>query len=175
MPLQSGRPPEISGVTAILLVFQADSRLERITNVYVGLVVRRVESRLYNADQILNFVKDIESDLQEACDTLKAGGDPGKWCALWLIVDNLSGAMSIPMDPPYCLVYPSSYVKGIEPDHFDTCGSPMGTRLHHCVCHATLQFSNDDPKQCIKYIGVGNSTMNDCIPLFWSHRTTVAH
>ena len=26
-------------------------------------------------------------------------------------------------------------------------------RLHHCVCHATLQFSNDDPKQRTKYIG----------------------
>ena len=88
MPLQSGRPPEISGVTAILLVFQADSRLERITNVYVGLVVRRVESRLYNADQILNFVKDIESDLQAACDTLKAGvtlANGAPFALLWTI------------------------------------------------------------------------------------------
>ena len=61
--------------------------------------------------------------------------------------------MSVPTDPPYCLVYPTSYVKGVELDHFDTCNSPMGMCLHHCVCHATLQFSNDDPKQWTKYIG----------------------
>ena len=61
--------------------------------------------------------------------------------------------MSIPMDPPYCLVYPTSYIEGIEPDHFNTCNSPMGTRLHHCVCQTTLQFSNDDPKQHTQYLG----------------------
>ena len=61
--------------------------------------------------------------------------------------------MSIPMDPLYCLVYPTSYVKGIELDHFDTHNSPAGMRLHCCVCCATLQFSNHDPKQCTKYVG----------------------
>ena len=152
MPPQSERPPELSGMTAIVLVFQADSRHEKITNVYMGLVVHRVESHLYNPDQILNFVKDIEGDLQVSCDTLKDGGDPSKRHAYCLFVDNLSGALSIPTDPPYCLVYPTSYVKGIEPDHFNTHNSPMGTRLHCCVCRATLQFSNDDPKQCTKYV-----------------------
>ena len=29
----------------------------------------------------------------------------------------------------------------------------MGTCLHRCVCRATLQFSNTDPKQCTKYTG----------------------
>ena len=61
--------------------------------------------------------------------------------------------MSIPTDPPYCLVYPTSYIKGVESDHFDTLNSPTGTCLHRCVCHATLQFSNDDPKERIKYVG----------------------
>ena len=61
--------------------------------------------------------------------------------------------MSIPTDPPYCLVYPTSYIKGIKPYHFNTRNSPMGTRLHRCVCCATLQFSNDDPKQCTQYVG----------------------
>ena len=136
-------------MTAILLVFQVNSRYEKITNIYVGLV----ESCLYNPDQILDFIKDIEGDLQVVCDALKARGDPGKRCTYCLYVDNLSGAMSIPTDPPYCLVYPTSYVKGVKPDHFDTHNSPMGMRLHHCVCRATLQFSNDDPKQRTKYIG----------------------
>ena len=80
-------------------------------------------------------------------------GDPGKRCAYCLFVDNLSGIMSVHTDSPYCLVYPSSYVKGIKLDHFDTRNSPAGMHLHHCVCCATLQFSNDDPKEHTKYIG----------------------
>ena len=140
-------------MTAILLVFQTDSRHEKITNIYMGLVVHQVESHLYNPDQIPDFIKDIEGDLQVACDALKARGDPSKRCTYCLFVDNLSGAMSIPTDPPYCLVYPTSYIKGIEPDHFDTHNSPMSMCLHRCVCCATLQFSNDDPKECTKYIG----------------------
>ena len=60
--------------------------------------------------------------------------------------------MSVSMDPPYCQVYPTSYIQGIKPDHFNTCNSPTGTRLHSCVCRATLQFSNDDPKQRTQYI-----------------------
>ena len=140
------RPPELSETTTILLVFQADS------NVYVGLMVCRVESHLYNPNHILDFIKDIEGDLQAACDALNAGGDPSKRHAYCLFVDNLSGTMSIPTDPPYCLVYPTSYIKGVEPDHFNTCTSPTGTHLHHCVCRATLQLSNDDPKEHTKYV-----------------------
>ena len=60
--------------------------------------------------------------------------------------------MSVPMDPPYCLVNPTSYVKGVEPNHFDTCNSPAGTCLHRCVCCATLQFSNNDAKLHTQYI-----------------------
>ena len=61
--------------------------------------------------------------------------------------------MYIPTDPPYCLVYPTSYIKDVELDHFDTCNNLVGTCLHHCVCHATLHFSNDDPKECTNYAG----------------------
>ena len=152
MPPQSERPPELSGMTTILLVFQVDSRHEKITNIYVGLMVCRVESHLYNPNQILDFVKDKEGNLQVVCNALKAGDNASKRHTYCLFMDNLSGAMSITTDPPYCLVYPTSYVKG-KPDHFDTHNSPVGTRLHHCVCCATLQFSNDDPKQCTKYVG----------------------
>ena len=116
-------------------------------------MVRRVDSHLYSPSQIHDFIQDIEGHLWVARNAIKAGGDPSKRNAYCLFVDNLSSIMSIPMDPPYCLVYPTSYVKGVEPDHFDTHNSPVGTRLHHCVCRATLQFSNNDPKQCTQYIG----------------------
>ena len=77
LPRSEGTP-ELSGTTAILLVFEADGQHESITDIYVGLVVCRVESHLYTPDQILDFVKDIEVDLKVACNTLKAGGNPAR-------------------------------------------------------------------------------------------------
>ena len=117
----------------------------------LGLIVRRVESHLYTPDQILDFVKDIEVDLQAACDAIKAGGDPGKKHTFCLFVSNFGGAMSIPMDLPYCLVYPTSYVRDTKPDHFVTCNNLVGTCLHCCIYQVTLQFTNDDPKQLKNY------------------------
>ena len=152
-PPQSNTPPKLSGMTAILLVFQVDSEHKRIINVYVGLVVCRVDCHLYSPNQINDFIQDIDVDLQEVHDALKAGCDAGKRCAYCLFVDNLSSVMSVPTDPPYCLVYPTTYVKGTEPNHFGTRNSPTGTRLHYCLCQATLQFSNTDPQQHTKYAG----------------------
>ena len=111
MPPQLEGPPELSRTTAILLVFQADSQYEEITDVYVGLFLCRVESHLYAPDQILDFIKDIEVNLQVVRDALKAGGDPGKRHTFCLFVSNFGDTMSIPTDLPYCLVYPTSYVR----------------------------------------------------------------
>ena len=153
IPPQSNTAPKLSRMMAILLVFQVDSKHKRIINVYMGLVVRRVNCRLYSLNQINDFIQDIDVDLQEVRNALKAGCDASKRCAYCLFVDNLSGVMSIPTDPPYCLVYTTTYVKDAEPDHFDTQNSPTGMPLHHCVCRATLQFSNTDPQQHTKYAG----------------------
>ena len=101
--------------------------------------------------QILDFIKDIEVNLQAVCDTLKAGGDPCKRHSFCLFVSNFRGAMSIPMDPSYCLVYPTSYVRDAVLDHFDTCNNLVGMCLHHCICRTTLQFANDNPKQFKEY------------------------
>ena len=104
-------------------------------------------------NRFFNFVSDIEVNLKAAHDTLKARGDLGKRHAFCLFVNNYGGVMSIPMDPPYCLIYPMSYVIDVEPDHFDTCNNPAGTCLHCCICHATLQYMNDDPCHCRTYGG----------------------
>ena len=152
-PPQSNTPHELSRMMAILLVFQVDSKHKRIINIYVGLVVRRVDSHLYSPSQIKDFIQDIDVNPQEAHNALKARCNAGKRHTYCLFVDNLSSIMSIPTDPPYSLVYPTTYIKGAEPNHFDTWNSPAGTRLHRCVCRATLQFSNTDPKQCTKYAG----------------------
>ena len=98
----------LSGTTAILLIFQVDDQCEKITNVYVGLVVCHIQSRFYALDQILDFVSNIEVNLKVAHDAIKAGGDPGKRHAFCLFINNYGGAMSIPMDPPYCLIHPTS-------------------------------------------------------------------
>ena len=63
---------------------------------------------LYAPEKILDFVSDIEVDSKVACNSLNAGGDPGKRCAFCLFVNNYGGIMSIPMDPPYCLIYSTS-------------------------------------------------------------------
>ena len=144
---------ELSGMTAILLVFQVDNQHEKITDVYVGLVVCCVESHLYAPEKILDFVSNIEVDLKAVHDALKAGGDPGKRHAFCLFVNNYGGVMFIPTDPPYCLIYPMSYVKDVELDHFDTCNNPAGTCLHCCICCATLQYMTDDPRYCRTYGG----------------------
>ena len=151
MPPQSKGSPELSRTTAILQVFWADSQHKGITDVYVGLVVHWVESRLYTPDQILDFIKEIEVDLQVACNVLDARGDPGKRHTFCLFVNNLRGALAIPTDPPYCLVYPTCYVRDVNLDHFDTHNNLAGTHLLCCLCHATLQFSNDEPKEHTNY------------------------
>ena len=151
MPSMSEGTLELSRTMAILFIFQADDQHEKITDVYVGLVVHLIESRLYVLDQILDFVSNIEVDLKVARDALKAGGDPGKRHTFCFFVNNYGGAMSVPTDLPYCLIYPMSYVKDVEPDHFNTRNNPARTHLLHCIWCATLQHINDDPNQCREY------------------------
>ena len=81
------------------------------------------------------------------------GGDPSKKHAFCFFVSDFWGTMSIPTYPPYCLVYPTSYMRDMELDHFNTRNNPVGTHLHCCVCRATLQFTNDDPKEHKNYAG----------------------
>ena len=61
--------------------------------------------------------------------------------------------MFIPTDPPYCLVYPTSYITDAGPDHFDTHNNPAGMCMCHCICRTTLQYSNDEPKEHTNYAG----------------------
>ena len=171
-PPQSERTPKLSGMTTILLVLQADSRHEKITNVYVGLTVCRVDSHLYSPSQIHDFIKDIEGDLQAAHDALKARDDPSKRHAYCLFVEYLSGTMSVPTDPPYCLVYPTSYVKGIELYHFDTSTVPQG---RDCIivfamppCSSVMKIPNSvlNTSGVTSSCPAGRSTTISSTPLF---------
>ena len=88
-PRKSEGIPKLSGTTAILLVFQVDSRHEQITDVFIGLVAHQYESCLYPPEQISNFIGDIEVNLREAQKVLKDGGNPGKSHAFCLFMHNL--------------------------------------------------------------------------------------
>ena len=94
-----------------------------------------------------------EVNLKVAHDALEAGCDPGRRHTFCLFVNDYEGMMLVPMDPSYCLIYPMSYVKDVESDHFDTCNNSAGTRLHCCICHATLQHLNVNPCYCRAYGG----------------------
>ena len=153
MPSVAEGTLKLSRMTAILLIFQVNDQHKQITDVYVGLVVCHVESHLYALEKILDFMSKIEVNLRVAHDALKAGCDPGKRCTFCLFVNNYGGMMSVPMDPPYCLFYSMSYMKEVEPDHFNTHNNPTRTHLHHCICHATLQYMNDNPLYCRAYGG----------------------
>ena len=119
--------------------------------------------------------------VKAACDALKAGSDPSKRCAFCLFVNNYGGMMSVPTDLPYCLIYPTSYMKDLEPDHFDTHNNPGRTCLHHCICCATLQYMNDNARYYRAYgrscliLPRRPSTRSDCSPRSSSCRTTGHH
>ena len=136
---------------------------------------------LYTPDQILDFIKEIEVNLEAAHDALKAGGDPGKRCTFCLFISNFGGTMAIPTDLPYCLVYPTCYVRDVDLDHFDTHNNLAGMPLCCCICCATLQFSNDEPKEHTNYAKshlicpTGLSTMIGCSLLSSSYGITAGH
>ena len=70
-----------------------------------------------------------------------------------LPANNYGDIMSVPMYLPYCLVYPMSYMKDVEWDHFDTHNNPAGTCLHCCICRTTPQYMNDNPRYHRAYGG----------------------
>ena len=81
--------PKLSGTTAILLIFQANSRHEWITDIYIGLITCLAESCLYLLDRIPEFIHNIKINLQEAQKALSAGHDPGKRHAFCLLCRTL--------------------------------------------------------------------------------------
>ena len=57
MPSTAEDTLELSRMTAILLVFQANDQHEKITDAYIGLMVCCIESCLYAPEKILDRVQ----------------------------------------------------------------------------------------------------------------------
>ena len=53
--------------------------------------------------------------------------------------------MAVPIDLPYCLVYPNIYsttVPNEDRHHFNVQGGPPGLRTHTCICYTLLQHTD---------------------------------
>ena len=160
-------------MTVILLVFQVDSLHEEITHVYVGLVVCRFESHLYTPDQILDFVKDIEVNLQGVCVMLSrpgvtlARGAPIAF--LWTISVALCPS---PWTLPIALCIPPVMSKVSNQIILTLATVPQGRTC--IIVYAMPPYSSVTiiPKSVLNMSGVtsscsvGCSTMISCIPLF---------
>ena len=172
-PPHSNMPPELSRTTAILLVFQADSEHERIINVYVGLVVHRVDFHLYSPSQINDFIQDIEVDLREACSTLKARCDAGKKCTYCLFVDNSVALCPSQQTLPIIWCIPPLTSKALSMIIFPwgcTCTAVYAEPL--CSSVTLIPNSALNTQGVASLYPAGRSTMTFCIPLSWSCRTT---
>ena len=146
MPSVAEGTLKLSGMTAILLVFQVNDQHEQITNIYIGLVVHHIKSHLYAPEKILDFMSNMEVDLKVARDALKAGCDLGKRRAFCLFVNNYGGMMSVPTDLPYCLIYPMSYMNDDPCYHRAYSGShlilPCGTQYKEQLFPEILKLWN---------------------------------
>ena len=179
-PPQSKTPPELSRMMAILLVFQVDSKHKRIINIYMGLMVHRVNCHLYSPNQINDFIQNIDVNLREACNALKARRNAGKRHAYCLFVNNLSGIMSVPTALPIVWCIPQHMSKALSP-----ITTTLGTVPWGCTC--TVVYAEPPcisvtliPSSTLNMQGVtssyhtGCSTTTVCIPLYWSHKTSTA-
>ena len=155
MPPMSEGPPKLSRTTAILLVLQVDGQHERITDVYVGLMVHRVESHLYTQKQILEFVVDIEVNLKVVHDAVKSRGDPGKRCAFCLFVSNYGGSRQSKATkqspraatPNPAVEYPKAKCSGSKGRHHRSlgCSSNTSTPKHPDSTSAKKPSSSKEP------------------------------
>ena len=123
-----GMPSDaVSGSMEILIVFLSDEQHTTIQHVHLSLVVCCVSCILYDQNGILSSINSIKEDLKKVRQNWDAGKDPGGVCSYAMLVTNFGGIMAVPMDPPYCLVYPVIYSDDTatkNQNHFNTVGSP---------------------------------------------------
>ena len=118
-----------SGSMAILIVFLSDEQHTTIQHIHLSFMVHHIGCNIYDQDGILSCINSIEEDLKKARQKRDAGKDPGRVRSYAMLVANFGGIMAVPMDPPYCLVYPGIYSDDIatkNQNHFNTAGSPPG-------------------------------------------------
>ena len=127
-----------------------------IQHIHIGLVVHCISCNLYGQDGILPFINSIEEDLKKVRQKWDTGKDPGGVCSYARLVTNFGSIMTIPADPPYCLVYPMIYSDDVatkNQNHFNTAASPPGLHTHSCICCTLLQHADLTEAHKQKYNG----------------------
>ena len=134
----------ISGLTAILIVFLSDADFRGVEHVHINLVVCCTDCKPYDQSGILPFIKTINDNLEKA----RKRGSKSGLCSYSLLVANYWGVMVVPMEPPYCLIYPTVYETEVpvkDQHHFNTRGNPVGMCTGACMCCALLQQADTQP------------------------------
>ena len=114
----------ISGSTAILIMFLSDMDFKGMEHIHIGLMVCHTDCKLYDQTGILPFIKILNNDLKKA----QKRASKSRLHTYSLLVANYRGAMVVPIEPPYCLVYP-------------TAGMCTGA----CMCCILLQLADTQP------------------------------
>ena len=78
-------------------------------------------------------------------------GQPQQEACLLPFCQQLYGCHVHPHGPTLLPRLPHELCEDVELDHLDTCNKLAGTHLCHCICHATLQYMNDDLNQHREY------------------------
>ena len=120
---------DASDTTAILLVFVSNDQLTSIDDVHIGLVVCHISSHIYEPKAIPQFIQYIEADLKQTKEKLEASSSILRAQSYCMFVANFGGIMALPMDPPYCLVYPNIYsstIPEMDRHHLNIRGGPPG-------------------------------------------------
>ena len=135
-----------SSSIAIFLVFLCDDQHEAIKYIHIVLVVCCMGCNITTQAEILPFVLSIESDLAKVRDRHAHEKSIGRAHSYSLLVGNYGGAMALPTELPYCLVYPTTYDDEAEDKaHFNTAASPSGMPTDVCMCHSLLHLMDKDP------------------------------
>ena len=136
--------------TAILLLFISNASYTDIEYVHIGLVVIRRGYKVGDQASIVPHALFIQNQLVEThvqAQTRKSSlPRPHSFC---LFVEDYKSMMALPMEPPYCLVYPIRFFNDMPADlrnqlHTDL--FPPGLCCRECVCHRLIQRANHHEK-----------------------------
>ena len=146
----------MSHTTAILLIFHGDTDLKGIEHINISLIMCHQGCNFCQQDAIHRYMGSIRADLVVTKKRYGVAGisspcDPTP--CLWA---TLGGRIAVQTNPPYCLIYPKTYLSTIpllEWTPFNTVGSPPGLHLGKCMCCALLQVADLSAERKWQYAG----------------------
>ena len=101
---------QVSPTTCILINFLSNADYTDIEHVHIGLIVIHQGFHPCKQKDILPFLDVIQGNLQATCKKeLRCGHKlpmPHSFC---LLTANFGRLLAMPIDPPYCLVYPMEF------------------------------------------------------------------